>query len=213
MRPYLLYLLTGLLLVSGAPASGQRSFRWFGGGKRATTTAGRPNGPGAALNRVEYFLDTDPGQGAATNVPIAGGATDLPSVAFAAPLGGLSRGVHQIGVRSRDADGKWSITARRTFFYESLTLAGNINRVEYFLDTDPGVGAGTNVAITAAPDLPSVAFTVPLVSLNQGFHRLYVRSRDVAGKWSISALHQFFYLPPAATAASVAATESTSAGP
>jgi gliding motility-associated-like protein len=64
-----------------------------------------------------------------------------------------------------------------------LAEAQNINRVEYFWDTDPGPGNGTPLAIVPAPSL-TLTPTIPLTSVTEGFHILYFRSRS-AGRWSL----------------------------
>ncbi|MBL7851772.1 MAG: gliding motility-associated C-terminal domain-containing protein [Cyclobacteriaceae bacterium] len=64
-----------------------------------------------------------------------------------------------------------------------LVQAQNINRVEYFWDTDPGPGNGTPLAFVPAPSL-TLTPTLPLAGVSEGFHILYFRVRS-AGKWSL----------------------------
>lgn len=65
----------------------------------------------------------------------------------------------------------------------SLAVGQNINRVEYYFDSDPGFGNGISIPVTAAPDL-TLDFTIPLNSVSEGFHLLYVRAKS-NGLWSI----------------------------
>ncbi len=65
----------------------------------------------------------------------------------------------------------------------SLAIGQTINRVEYYFDTDPGFGNGISIPITAAPNLTR-DFTIPLNSVSEGFHLLYVRAKS-NGLWSI----------------------------
>ncbi|MBF9222794.1 T9SS type A sorting domain-containing protein [Hymenobacter ruricola] len=152
----------------------------------------------APIARAEYYIDADPGFGAATAFTLpAIPAADVAGLTAAVPLGSLSAGFHALGVRSQDADGKWSLTSRRTFYYEPVaagTLA-NITKVEYFVDTDPGFGAATDVPVTAATDVSGVAFAVNLSSLSAGFHQLGLRSRDANGAWSLTSRRTFYYEP------------------
>ncbi|MDO7846549.1 T9SS type A sorting domain-containing protein [Hymenobacter sp. M29] len=152
----------------------------------------------ATIARAEYFVDTDPGFGAATAFALpATPAADLPGLSASVPLGSLSVGFHALGVRSQDANGAWSLTSRRTFYYEPLangTLA-NVTKAEYFIDTDPGFAAATDVPVTAATDISGVAFGVSLGSLSAGFHQLGVRSRDANGQWSLTNRRTFYYEP------------------
>lgn len=65
----------------------------------------------------------------------------------------------------------------------NLAVGQNINRVEYYFDSDPGFGNGISIPVTAAPDLTR-DFTIPLNSVSEGFHLLYVRAKS-NGLWSI----------------------------
>lgn len=155
--------------------------------------------------KAEYFIDADPGFGVATDIPVGTPAADVSGLAFAVNLSSLSAGFHQLGVRSQDANGKWSLTSRRAFFYEPATSSTlpDVTKVEYFIDTDPGFGAATDVPVTAAADVSGVAVAVPLGSLSPGFHRLNVRSRDANGKWSLTTVRAFFYEPVVAAAPNI----------
>ena len=152
----------------------------------------------ANVNKVEYFIDTDPGFGLATDVPITTPATDVSGLAFNVSLASLSSGFHTLSVRSKDANNKWSLTNVRTFYYE-LALTGavpNIVKAEYFIDTDPGFGTATDVPITTpATNVGGLAFNVPLASLSSGFHTLSVRSKDANNKWSLTNVRTFYYEP------------------
>jgi hypothetical protein len=77
----------------------------------------------------------------------------------------------------------------------------NINKMEYFIDTDPGVGNGINVALTAGIDITNLNIPVNLSTVTEGFHKLYVRSRDANGLWSETAIYSFYKaaLPAAQT--------------
>ena len=146
--------------------------------------------PASNINRLEYFIDNDPGFGNATNISITTGAV-VPDVSFSVDISSLSRGHHSILIRSRDNNGNWSITGRWLFFKDILPSA-NINRLEYFIDTDPGFGNATTVSIMPAANIPDQAFAVDISSLSFGAHQILLRSRDNAGNWSISNRWVFF---------------------
>jgi len=82
-----------------------------------------PAAPPAAQNIVqaEYFIDTDPGIGNGTPITITPGLniTDIP---LSISTTGLSVGPHNFYVRSRSADGKWSLTNLRTFQVGTITV-------------------------------------------------------------------------------------------
>ncbi|WP_345123998.1 T9SS type A sorting domain-containing protein [Hymenobacter antarcticus] len=165
----------------------------------ATSTAAAPGLAGA-----EYFIDTDPGYGAGTVIAITGGGTNAAGVAFTASLGSVAPGFHSLSVRSRDANGGWSQTYRQIFYVEPVATnapPANLAAVEYFVDIDPGYGLGSSAAITGGgTNATGVAFSVGLGSLAVGFHTLYYRVRDVAGKYSQTQNRAFYVDDPTVAA-------------
>ncbi|GAB3838289.1 hypothetical protein GCM10028821_39700 [Hymenobacter jeollabukensis] len=160
------------------------------------------------ITKAEYFIDTDPGFGSATDIPVAAPGNDLSGLAFSYDVSGLSAGFHNLGVRTRDANGKWSLTTRRSFYYEPAAVAAvNITKVEYFLDTDPGFGSGTDVPVTAGLDVAGVAISIPAGALTTGFHTISVRSKDANGKWSLTTARPFYYEPLPAAAPNITKIE------
>jgi len=59
----------------------------------------------------------------------------------------------------------------------------DIIALEYYFDTDPGFGNGTEVTFSA-DSLVDVTFDADLSGLSNGFHMLYVRAMDESGNWS-----------------------------
>lgn len=145
-------------------------------------TIAQPN-----INRMEYYIDTDPGYGAATNISYSG--TNNITTNFTIQLAPLAEGVHVVGMRSRDVNGAWSLDNKWIFLKPySNTGTGpvpNINRVEYYIDTDPGYGAGTAVSITPGQNLSGLSFNLNLAPLAEGVHIIGIRSRDANGAWGI----------------------------
>ena len=64
-----------------------------------------------------------------------------------------------------------------------------ISRIEYFIrpigGTDPGFGNGTALAITPQQNINAYSENLNLGALPQGYYRIYVRSVDADGKWSL----------------------------
>ncbi|MET0465390.1 MAG: CARDB domain-containing protein [Chitinophagaceae bacterium] len=158
-----------------------------------------PASPTAAsvISRIEYYLDNDPGLGNATQLSFSPSA-DVQNVTIAVDPATLTEGVHRLYVRSRDLAGKWGMTNLHTF-YKPYAVSNpppiappNITRIEYYLDTDPGYGNGTTVNVTPGVDLADITIPVNASSLTEGVHQLYVRARDVAGNWSMTASHIFY---------------------
>ena len=82
----------------------------------------------------------------------------------------------------------------------------SITRIEWFIDKDPGVGNGTAVTFTPSVDVADLAIPVPLSGIKHGVHRLFIRSLDPHGSWSLTAAATFENFHPAYTAAPLAPT-------
>lgn len=150
-----------------------------------------PIAPAVNLTRIEYYIDNDPGFGTATNVPFTP-ALSVSDLVFTIPVSTLSDGFHTLFVRSRDANNRWSVIQARPFIkLAAPSAAVNLNRIEYFVDTDPGYGNGINVPFTTSTSVNDLVFTVNVAALTQGPHKLYVRSRDVNNRWSIIQVRDF----------------------
>ena len=145
----------------------------------------------------EYFIDTDPGFGKATNIPVVAGSSDITNLNFTFDVTTLTPGFHNLYVRFRDTDGKWSTANVRNFYKEALSNSNNIfsNIIsgEFFIDTDPGFGKATNIPVVAgSSDITNLNFTFDVTTLTPGFHNLYVRFKDADGKWSTANIRNFY---------------------
>lgn len=145
-----------------------------------------PRAAASPITAIEYFIDADPGYGAATTVPITAALTTDNS--FLIPLpSNISEGFHYLTVRVKDANNQWSSVITRPFFKESLTplaTASPITAMEYFIDTDPGYGAATAVNFTAGTPVV-IPFTAALGNLPLGNHNIYIRVKDANNQWSM----------------------------
>ncbi|HYC86943.1 MAG TPA: T9SS type A sorting domain-containing protein [Chryseosolibacter sp.] len=137
--------------------------------------------------QAEYFFDTDPGFGLATQVPITPGA-DV-ATTFAADVSSLSPGIHTFNMRTRDATGGWSLT-QALAFAKINGSAPDLTDIEYYFDTDPGFGNGMAVAFTPGT-LVNTAVTADVSALTPGLHTLFIRAKDAAGSWSVLQSHAF----------------------
>ena len=157
----------------------------------------------AKINKAEYFIDTDPGIGLATPIPVSVPAKDL-SLSFGVNTSGLAQGFHMIVLRARDEPGRWSVTRQQVFYiYKSVsTTAAKMTKAEYFIDTDPGIGKAFNIPIAVPSKDVSLSFNVNTGTLPQGFHMMVIRARDEKGYWS-NTRQQVFYLFKAIPATSV----------
>ncbi len=143
------------------------------------------------INKIEYFIDADPGYGAGTDVPITA-ATPV-TANFNVSVGSVADGFHFLSVRAKDVSNNWSVVGTRPFYKEAISTATvpNITSMEYFIDADPGYGLATNVAVTAGSPITQ-NFTASLSSVSDGFHFLSLRAKDVNNRWSVVAVRPFY---------------------
>lgn len=139
----------------------------------------------ANIIAAEYFIDTDPGPGKGIPVSVGtpGAVVNFPALI---PTN-LSPGFHLVGIRSMDANGKWGFSETRNFYLTPPAQANlpQITGAEYFYDTDPGVGNGTGLTLTAG-DIITQPFMIPVPpAMSAGDHFLAIRVKDQAGHWSL----------------------------
>jgi hypothetical protein len=156
--------------------------------KTNSSSAALPN-----IVKAEYFIDADPGFNTAVNIPVTA-SSNIADKSITIPLNNVPDGFHNLFVRSIDANGKWSISNKLSFFKtnSSSSVLPNIVKAEYFIDADPGFGNGSNMAVTNAADISDKSVSIPLANVSEGFHNLFIRTRDANGRWSISNKQAFF---------------------
>jgi hypothetical protein len=150
--------------------------------------------------KAEYFVDADPGAG--NGIAIALPESDnVSGLNISVPLTGFSAGIHMLYIRVMDASGKWSLSNFSLFnnsintpYPTAPVAAPAISEAEYFLDTDPGFGAGVPISLPAGTDLANFSFDIPLNAVTQGRHTIYIRSRQ--NPWSLSAYAEFIFGSP-----------------
>ncbi|MDB5282796.1 MAG: C-terminal target protein [Bacteroidota bacterium] len=138
---------------------------------------------------AEYFIDSDPGVGHATAISIT---ASLDSVASAITVTSpaLASGYHYLFVRTQNNNGAWSLYEGRKFYVKPTIVAA-----EYFVDTDPGAGAGHSIPVTATYDSISLNASVVTTSLKPGWHNLFVRTKNNSGGWSLYEGRRFYRKP------------------
>ncbi|MCE2895980.1 MAG: gliding motility-associated C-terminal domain-containing protein [Flammeovirgaceae bacterium] len=138
--------------------------------------------PSTNITKAEYFYDTDPGVGNATNIPVTASPTQ--NLTINTPTTALTPGFHTANVRVRDDQGRWSLFTTRTFYLmPASALPANLVKLEYYVNTDPGIGQATSVAIAQAPTVNQL-FNLNLPVLTPGNYTLNVRAKDSNGYWS-----------------------------
>ncbi len=73
----------------------------------------------------------------------------------------------------------------------SLGQAQQLTAAEYFLDADPGLGAGTPIGVSTG-NVVNANFAVNTTGIPVGFHTLSTRFKDAAGTWGIAAARLFY---------------------
>ena len=87
-----------------------------------------------------------------------------------------------------------------------LLTQKDIVALEYFIDSDPGFGMATAVAISATNDLDQ-NFTIDISGVASGFHKLYVRTQDNDGNWSLISTRPFYIDTSSVTEKNMVAAE------
>ncbi|MEP1034236.1 T9SS type A sorting domain-containing protein [Ekhidna sp.] len=145
-----------------------------------------PSASGGLVNidQIEYFFDTDPGVGNATlTAPFT--ASNQISIVNSLNASGLAEGFHSLGMRGRAEGGSWGMTEIRMLYVDQSGIIQDVTELEYFIDTDPGIGSATLITITTPA--PSIVQDETLItnSLALGSHTVNVRARNQNGTWGL----------------------------
>ncbi len=132
------------------------------------------------ITAAEYFFDLDPGAGGATPVPAFTSDHDV-DVSFLANTSSLTTGMHVLGIRTQNSRGLWSATSTTTLYVQQDR---SISRVEYYFDSDPGLGNGTVVDIDPPMSAIDMDVIVSTLALQVGAHTLGMRAGRVDETWS-----------------------------
>lgn len=144
-------------------------------------------------SKAEYFFDTDPGIGNGISITLSG---TLNTLNFTANIpASLSVGFHELGLRVKNNNGKWSLFEHKAFYVSPTVVAGVlITAAEYFFDADPGVGNGVPTPVGTNGAIVNFTANIP-ISLLPGFHTLTIRTKSSEGKWGLFE-HRAFYVSP-----------------
>ncbi len=182
--------------------------------KDSISSAGASN---VNITSVEYFFDSDPGFDNGHNVDISGLTlgSDL-IINFNADLDNnvddLSDGIHVLHVRSKDANGNWSLNHTHTFLKESTDPNNppNIVAVHYNV-TEAGTERKTPVSFTAFTPAPNTEVG-PLIDLTGLFvgttYQINVESFDSNGAKSLKYVHDVTLERPKVSVSDVTVHES-----
>ena len=139
---------------------------------------------GQQVSRIEYFYDTDPGygQGTAYASTETSNTVEINDAQLSAT--GVSDGFHFLGIRVREGtNGLWS----PTYWQQVLVNGAGIVQLEYFYDSVPAYGEGTQyTAFTHGTTVNINNAQLSAVGISDGFHRLGIRAKSGGenGLWS-----------------------------
>ncbi|SOE23843.1 hypothetical protein SAMN06298216_4221 [Spirosomataceae bacterium TFI 002] len=131
---------------------------------------------------LEYYWDDNsasPTQITLTNPPVNG------DYQFTVPSTGLIAGSHKLHMRIKDKYGLWSGLYEKSILIFGNSPLPNIQKIEYYVDTDPGEGSAISVSFSpsTASDVTS-NFEIPTTGLANGQHVATMRVQDANGLWS-----------------------------
>jgi hypothetical protein len=144
-----------------------------------------------AINRAEYFINTDPGVGQATPIVVSI-ASDPLQLAFNA-LANQPTGVYNLCLRTRSDRKLWSVVDCKTYRVEEGPLGPQIQEVvaaEYFINTDPGVGSANAIDVNDAVSV-NLEQMLDVSSLPTGTYTLGLRFKSNNGVWSQATYREF----------------------
>jgi hypothetical protein len=144
------------------------------------------------VNGLEYFFDADPGVGLGTKIAISPAADSSVNTAIV-PVSGLSAGFHTMYIRAKNEKG-FGISEARSFFImgASSAVSGPVSLMEYFVDTDPGLGLGTSIGAFTAGDSVEISRVISLPNnITLGSHKLYIRCKTTDNRWAITEVKDF----------------------
>lgn len=162
---------------------------WSGYATRPFVVFGAGGNAGQTITQAEYYIDTDPGVGAATQ--LAYNPTPGAPLSLSINPSSLSPGVHTLLVRTKDSRNRWSASYVRSFLV--APVAGTISRIEYFYDTpDPGLGSASSLAFSP-PNSGTVTAQqgIGVGNLTTGTHTITARAQTTQGVWSTTKAASF----------------------
>ena len=154
---------------------------------------------------AEYFLDSDPGEGNGNS--ISGTFTELNSrISQVLSTSSLTNGNHKMYVRFKNKNGVWGNPVQKLISVTDPTIDNGVHYAgfkikasEFFLNSDPGEGNGTDVPATdgtANQASEKMSLTNSTSDITEGINTLYYRVKNENGEWSNSVGKIVSILPP-----------------
>lgn len=143
---------------------------------------------------LEYFIDTDPGEGSAKSINIGEGPRGEISLDFEPDLSGLDFGGHTLYLRALNERGNWSIVSIHSFYLTpfSANTSPKLVEAEWFEGSDPGYGEAISIDFNPAWTIET---SISVNDFGEGANDFYVRFKDALGSWSLPVHHGFYEFP------------------
>ena len=153
------------------------------------------------LAAAEYFVDTDPGFGLGTTVPLDQSSQDTAS--FLIDLSSTQAGPHVLFIRAANTAGQWSLSQTRLFYRDAVSVPPNIAGIEYHFTKDTTTTQGSTFSVVPA-SVVDAGFIVDVSPLEaDSSYNLVLAAIDEAGGRSLNYNHSFLRSRAAAVAFNV----------
>ena len=145
------------------------------------------------ITQAEYYVDTDPGQGLGTAIPITNGETVSISGLNVSSIGLTADQVHRLFLRYKSDENVWSFAEGR-YFYPLTVSAGTVTyddivQSEYWVYALPS----TFVDLADSPNITYPALNPTHGLATNVIHRFFLRFQHENGNWTI-AEGRYFYI-------------------
>ncbi|PWI30435.1 hypothetical protein DI383_08290 [Flavobacteriaceae bacterium LYZ1037] len=143
-----------------------------------------PDTNSASLVETEFFFNSDPGFG--NGYTRVTNNSNSMNRNFNITIDGLPVGTHRLFFRTKNSDNEWSMYTYKTFRKSDapITNSADIVEAEYYFNTDPGLGNGTNIDVADVASLDE-SFNISTASLPIGTHRMFLRVKNSDNTWSL----------------------------
>jgi hypothetical protein len=168
--------------------------------------------PPVNITAIEYFTDGIQSFGNGSQLTGIPASINISNLNATSDLTGVLPGFHRYYIRSKDANNTWSLLNNTNYdnyivpVYNSNSPVVNVVQLEYFIDSDPGFGNATAIPFAPGTDISSLNANINITGLIPGVHRVFIRSKDGAARWSLTNLSVFdnSSLPPYPTSPAAA---------
>lgn len=130
------------------------------------------NVPTQNIGSIEYFWDDDPGEGKGTSIAFSP-STEV-SVNTPISTEGLAEGVHRLSVRAK-SENHWSNIYASSVMIKKIETV-DIKCLEYFWDTDPGIGRAMSIDFPSSALGTNYTFDLDASALTAGVHCMGLRA-------------------------------------